>query len=103
MDRETEYSIGEAFDMSEEAISELEEQAAPKIRALARKLPEPHRRELLRIWREHGAYSIGALRSSCARLYRIVADQCVWEGNRLRYKPLVETATLPDTTDSLAK
>ena len=103
MDRETEYIIGEAFDMSEEAISELEEQAAPRIRALARKLPEPQRRELLRIWREHGAYSIGALRSACARLYQIVGEPYVREGNRLRYKPLVETPTLPTTTDSLAK
>ncbi len=63
---DNEYIIGNAFDLAEEAWYELEELALPKLRALARSLPQPEQSELLRICRHHVGYATGAVRSECA-------------------------------------
>lgn len=92
MDFETERMIGTAFDLAEEALDELEKLAGPQIGSLARKLPEPHRRELLGIQRKHVAYATGLIRSASARLFGIIPPHCIAaQGRRLRYKPLIET------------
>ncbi len=91
------WKIGNAFDLIEEARYELEKLALPKLRALAQSLPEPKRSDLLRICRHHVGYAMGAVRSECAWLGQVVPRQdCVQEGHRLRYKPLIEPPkTLP--------
>ena len=66
--QETDWKIGNAFDLAEEAWYELEELALPKLRALARSLPEPEQSELLRICRHHVGYATGLDRSACTWL-----------------------------------
>jgi len=92
-----EWKLGNAFDLAEEAWYELEELALPKLRALAKSLPEPEQSDLLRICRHHVGYATGAVRSECALLSQVVPHQdCVLRGDRLRYKPLIQTPkTLP--------
>ena len=96
-EHDTEWNIGNALDLAEEVRYELEELAMPELRALAKRLPEPERSDLLRICRHHVGYATGAVRSECAWLGQVVPPQdCVQEGNRLRYKPLIEAPkTLP--------
>ena len=87
---DTEYIIGNAFDLAEEVWYELEELTMPKLHALARSLPEPKRRELMRIIHEHIGYATGVLG------HLVPHQDCVLRGDRLRYKPLVESPkTLP--------
>jgi len=94
---DNEYIIGIAFDLAEEARYELEKVGIPKLRKLAQSLPEPKRGELLRICRHDIGYPMGQVRSVRAWLYPLVPPQdCVQEGHRLRYKPLIEPPkTLP--------
>ena len=95
--KDNEYVIGNAFDLAEEVRYELEELAMPELLKLAQSLPEPKRRELLRICRHHVGYATGLIRSGCGWLGQVVPPrECVQEGHRLRYKPLVEPPkTLP--------
>ncbi len=96
-EHDTNWKIGNAFDLAEEVRYELEELAMPELLKLAQSLPEPERSDLLRICRHHVGYATGAVRSECAWLGQLVPPQdCVQEGNRLRYRPLVEPPkTLP--------
>jgi hypothetical protein len=84
---DSQYLIGEAYDLAEEARYELEDEAEHKIRALAQHLPIEHRRKLLSIWQEHIGYSMGLIRTSSILLHRFVARQCKWDGKRMSYKP----------------
>ena len=71
--KDTEYIIGYAFDLAEEARYELEELALPNLRELAKRLQEPERSDLLRICRHHVGYATGAVRSECAWLGQLSA------------------------------
>ena len=64
---------------------------------LARGLPEPEQRELLNVCGEHIGYSMALVRSASGWLGQVVPpSECVQEGHRRRYKPLIETPkTLP--------
>lgn len=90
MDYKTQYAIGQAFDHTEEARYELEEQTEQKILALARKLPQPYRNELTQIYREHIGYAKGLIRSARAWLHPLIRRQLIREGKHFRYAPLVE-------------
>ena len=95
VDLDPEWRIGNAFDYAEEARYELEEQAEAKLRALARRVPQPHRGDLLQLQREHIGYATGLIRSACSRLRPLLRPHLVYpyprQGTRLRYKPAIET------------
>src|ERR1043166_9314093 len=90
MNYQDEYAIGQAFDLAEEARYELEDQAESKLRKLTQMLPEPYRHDLIAIHQEHISYAMGLTRSARSWLHPLIGDQCIHEGNRLRYEPLTD-------------